>query len=102
MSYGSSGSGRCARGRDRSQLRGVKSPPKQLLEFLERHPAVAMATLVGVRGTSSARVGSRMWIGPDGSALGAVTIGGCIDVRAIELSGEVLADGKPRLVELAL
>jgi xanthine dehydrogenase accessory factor len=80
----------------------VKSPPKKVAEFLERHPAVAMATLVGVRGTSSARVGSRMWIGPDGSALGAVTIGGCIDVRAIELSGEVLADGKPRLVELAL
>lgn len=61
-----------------------------------------MATLVGVRGTSSARVGSRMWIGPDGSAIGAVTIGGCIDVRAIELSGEVLADGQSRLVELAL
>lgn len=61
-----------------------------------------MATLVGVRGTSSARVGSRMWIGPDGSAIGAVTIGGCVDVRAIELSGEVLASGESRLVELAL
>jgi xanthine dehydrogenase accessory factor len=61
-----------------------------------------MATLVGVRGSSSARVGSRMWIGPDGSAIGAVTIGGCVDVRAIELSGEVLASGESRLVELAL
>jgi xanthine dehydrogenase accessory factor len=80
----------------------VKSPPKQVTEFLEKHAAVAMATLVGVRGTSSARVGSRMWIGPDGSAIGAVTIGGCIDVRAIELSGDVLASGESRLVELAL
>jgi xanthine dehydrogenase accessory factor len=80
----------------------VKSPPKQVAEFLEKHDAVAMATLVGVRGTSSARVGSRMWIGPDGSAIGAVTIGGCIDVRAIELSGDVLASGESRLVELAL
>jgi xanthine dehydrogenase accessory factor len=80
----------------------VKSPPKQVTDFLEKHDAVAMATLVGVRGTSSARVGSRMWIGPDGSALGAVTIGGCIDVRAIELSGEVLSTGESRLVELAL
>jgi xanthine dehydrogenase accessory factor len=80
----------------------VKSPPKQVSEFLEKHDAVAMATLVGVRGTSSARVGSRMWIGPDGSAIGAVTIGGCVDVRAIELSGEVLASGESRLVELAL
>jgi len=80
----------------------VKSPPKQLAEFLEHHDAVAMATLVGVRGTSSARVGSRMWIGPDGSAIGAVTIGGCVDVRAIELSGEVLASGTPQRVEMAL
>ena len=80
----------------------MKSPPKQVSDFLEKHDAVAMATLVGVRGTSSARVGSRMWIGPDGSAIGAVTIGGCIDVRAIELSGEVLASGESRLVELAL
>jgi xanthine dehydrogenase accessory factor len=80
----------------------VKSPPKQVTDFLEKHDAVAMATLVGVRGTSSARVGSRMWIGPDGSAIGAVTIGGCVDVRAIELSGEVLANGESRLVEMAL
>ena len=43
-----------------------------------------------------------MWIAPDGTALGAVTIGGCVDVRAIELSGDVLADGQPRLVEMAL
>src|SRR5258708_27308130 len=61
-----------------------------------------MATLVAVAGTATARVGSRMWIGPDGSAVGAVTIGGCVDVRAIELSGEVLASGESRLVELAL
>ena len=43
-----------------------------------------------------------MWIGPDGSAIGAVTIGGCVDVRAIELSGAVLTTGESRLVELAL
>lgn len=80
----------------------MKSPPKQLADFLEKHDAVVMATLVGVRGTSSARVGSRMWIGPDGSAIGAVTIGGCIDVRAIELSGDVLSSGKAQRVEMAL
>src|ERR1043166_5741125 len=97
-----SGSRRCARHRRDSQFRGVKSPPKQLIDFLERHDAVAMATLVGVRGTSSAKVGSRMWIGPDGTAVGAVTIGGCIDVRAIELSGEGLKSGKSQLVEVPL
>src|ERR1051325_11758616 len=98
----SSGSSRGASHGPDSQFRGVKSPPKQLIDFLERHDAVAMATLVGVRGTSSAKVGSRMWIGPDGTAVGAVTIGGCIDVRAIELSGDVLKTGKSQLVEMPL
>ena len=80
----------------------MKSPPKQVAEFLDKHKTVAMATLVGVRGRSSARVGSRMWIGPEGSVIGAVTIGGCVDVRAIELSRDVLATGESQLVELAL
>src|SRR3954471_7186420 len=80
----------------------MKRPAELIAELFERHDAIAMATLVSARGSSSAKVGSRMWIGPDGSAIGAVTIGGCVDVRAIELSGEVLASGESRLVELAL
>jgi xanthine dehydrogenase accessory factor len=80
----------------------VKRPSELIADLLERHDAIAMATLVSARGSSSARVGSRMWIGPDGAAIGAVTIGGCVDARAIELSGEVLADGKARRVEMAL
>jgi xanthine dehydrogenase accessory factor len=82
--------------------RSMKRPSDLIAELLERHDAIAMATLVSARGSSSAKVGSRMWIGPDGSAIGAVTIGGCVDARAIELSGEVLADGQPRRVEMAL
>lgn len=80
----------------------MKRPSDLIAELLERHDAIAMATLVGARGSSSARVGSRMWVGPDGAAIGAVTIGGCVDARAIELSADVLADGKPRRVEMAL
>lgn len=80
----------------------MKRPPELIAELFERHEAIAMATLVSARGSSSAKVGARMWIGPEGAAVGAVTIGGCVDARAIELSGEVLADGKPRRVEMAL
>ena len=80
----------------------MKRPSELIAELLQRHDAIAMATLVSARGSSSAKVGSRMWVGPDGKAIGAVTIGGCVDARAIELSGEVLADGKPRRVEMAL
>ena len=80
----------------------MKRPSDLIAELLERHDAIAMATLVSARGSSSARVGSRMWVGPDGAAIGAVTIGGCVDARAIEVSADVLADGQPRRVEMAL
>jgi xanthine dehydrogenase accessory factor len=80
----------------------MKRTSELIAELLQQHDAIAMATLVSARGSSSASVGSRMWIGPDQRAIGAVTIGGCVDARAIELSGEVLADGKPRRVEMAL
>lgn len=80
----------------------MKRPSEQIAELLDHHQAIAMATLVGVRGSSSARVGSRMWIGPDGAVIGAVTIGGCVDARAIELSGDVLSDGQSRRVDMAL
>jgi xanthine dehydrogenase accessory factor len=80
----------------------MKRPSELIAELLQQHDAIAMATLVSARGSSSARVGSRMWIGPDQRAIGAVTIGGCVDARAIELSGEVLADGRSRTVEMAL
>lgn len=80
----------------------MKRPSELIAELLQQHDAIAMATLVSARGSSSAKVGSRMWIGPDRQAIGAVTIGGCVDARAIELSGDVLADGKSRKVEMAL
>lgn len=80
----------------------MKRPRELIAELLQRHDAIAMATLVGTKGSSSARVGSRMWVGPDGVAIGAVTIGGCVDARAIELSEDVLRDGRPRRVEMAL
>lgn len=80
----------------------MKRPPELIADLLERHESIAMATLVAAQGSPSARVGSRMWIGPAGAVIGAVTIGGCVDARAIELSGDVLADGRPRRVEMAL
>jgi xanthine dehydrogenase accessory factor len=80
----------------------VKRRPEQLAALLEQYDAIAMATLVGVKGSSSARVGSRMWVDRDGKAIGAVTLGGCVDARAIEVGSEVLSDGQPRRVEMAL
>jgi xanthine dehydrogenase accessory factor len=80
----------------------VKRSSDLIADLFSRHDAIAMATLVSARGSSSAKVGSRMWVGPSGEAIGAVTIGGCVDARAIELSAEVLTDGRARRVEMAL
>src|SRR5215510_978740 len=63
---------------------------------------VAMATLVGTRGTSPKREGAKMWIGEEGRILGSVTIGGCVDVRVIEDAEKALASSQPRLLQVDL
>ncbi len=61
---------------------------------------VAMATLVGTRGTSPKREGAKMWIGEEGRILGSVTIGGCIDARVIADAEQALATSQPRLLQV--
>ena len=63
---------------------------------------VAMATLVGTRGTSPKREGAKMWVGEEGRILGSVTIGGCVDARVIEDAEKVLATSQPRLLQVDL
>jgi xanthine dehydrogenase accessory factor len=63
---------------------------------------VAMATLVGMRGTSPKREGAKMWIGEEGRILGSVTIGGCVDARVIEDAEKALATSQPRLLQVDL
>lgn len=63
---------------------------------------VAMATLVGTRGTSPKREGAKMWIGEEGRILGSVTIGGCVDARVIEDAEKALATSQPRLLQVDL
>lgn len=63
---------------------------------------VAMATLVGTRGTSPKREGAKMWVGEEGRILGSVTIGGCVDARVIEDAEKALATSQPRLLQVDL
>jgi xanthine dehydrogenase accessory factor len=63
---------------------------------------VAMATLVGTRGTSPKREGAKMWVGEEGRILGSVTIGGCVDARVIEDAEQALATSQPRLLQVDL
>ncbi len=63
---------------------------------------VAMATLVGTRGTSPKREGAKMWVGEEGRILGSVTIGGCVDARVIADAEKALATSEPRLLQVDL
>jgi xanthine dehydrogenase accessory factor len=62
----------------------------------------AMATLVATEGSSPRTVGSRMWVDEDGSIIGSVTIGGCVDARVIEAAAKALEADTPALLSMAL
>ena len=78
----------------------------ELLEQLTRVAAsgrpAALATLVAAAGTTPKTAGATMWVGEDGSILGSVTIGGCVDARVIERAEQVVRSGTPELLRMSL
>ena len=78
-------------------------------ELLEQFASVtasgrpaALATLVAAAGATPKKAGSTMWVAEDGSLLGSVTIGGCVDVRVIERAEQVIVSGTPELLRMTL
>ncbi|HEY7232989.1 MAG TPA: XdhC/CoxI family protein [Gemmatimonadaceae bacterium] len=78
-------------------------------ELLEQFASVtasgrpaALATLVAAAGATPKKAGSTMWVSEDGSLLGSVTIGGCVDTRVIERAEHVIASGTPELLRMTL
>ena len=78
----------------------------ELLEQLSRVSAsgrpAALATLVAAAGTTPKTAGATMWVSEDGSVLGSVTIGGCVDARVIERAEQVVRSGTPELLRMSL
>jgi xanthine dehydrogenase accessory factor len=78
----------------------------ELLEQFSRIAAsgapAALATLVAAAGTTPKTAGATMWVAEDGSVLGSVTIGGCVDARVIERAEHVVQSGTPELLRLSL
>ena len=62
----------------------------------------AVATLVATTGGAIRRLGETMWVDDHGLIVGSVTIGGCVDGRAVELAEDVLRSGTSRRVSLPL
>ncbi len=68
----------------------------------ERERRLAMATLIAAEGTSSSIVGAKTFVGETGGILGSVTIGGCLDARAVEAADRVLATDRAEVLDVAL
>lgn len=65
------------------------------LEAVERDEAVALASIVRVRGSSPRHTGSRMLIWPDGRIVGTIG-GGTLEWRVTEHARTALAEQRPR------
>ncbi len=71
---------------------------QDIIQILHEHPGpLALATLVGVEGSSYRRPGSRLLLDASGPLRGSLS-GGCLEGDIQARAGEVLASGQPRLV----
>lgn len=62
----------------------------------------ALATVVGIDGGSSKRLGARLWVTTDGETFGSLTVGGCVDARARDEAAGVIESGAARHVRIDL
>lgn len=63
--------------------------------------AVAIATVVTTWGSSPRPVGSQLVVDQAGQMLGSVS-GGCIEGAVVKEAQEVIADGRPRLLDFGV
>jgi xanthine dehydrogenase accessory factor len=75
---------------------------EQFARVVSSGQPAALATLVAAAGATPKKTGSTMWVAADGTLLGSVTIGGCVDARVIERAERVVATGQPELLRMSL
>jgi xanthine/CO dehydrogenase XdhC/CoxF family maturation factor len=75
---------------------------QDIIQIVHSHPGpLALATLVGVEGSSYRRPGSRLLLDASGPLRGSLS-GGCLEGDIQARAGEVLAERQPRLVSYDL
>lgn len=70
-------------------------------EWSERGLNYALATVVGVRGSTYRGLAARQLVAADGTSVGTVS-GGCLDQDLHRVAAEVIETGQPRVVEFDL
>ena len=68
---------------------------------LERGEPAALVTIVATHGSTPQRVGAKMLVFPDGSAMGTIG-GGCGEQDVFHEAVKVIEDGQPRVVDIDL
>ncbi|HKA51124.1 MAG TPA: XdhC/CoxI family protein [Candidatus Dormibacteraeota bacterium] len=76
----------------------MREVEQELREWREAGDPVAIATVVETWGSSPRPLGSKMLVGGSGRMAGSVS-NGCIEGAVFEEAQEVIASGRPRLVE---
>ncbi len=78
------------------------SPPDEVLDqaaaWLDQGRQVALATVVATWGSSPRPVGSQLALDAEGHMVGSVS-GGCIEAAVAHEAKEVMAGGRPKLLE---
>lgn len=81
---------------------GTKSVIEELVEFLERGRAVALATIVSARGSAPRKEpGTKMLVALDGYVKGTIG-GGVLEARVVEDAKGAIREGRSRLVSYRL
>src|SRR4051812_50170072 len=62
---------------------------------------VALATVIETWGSAPRPVGSHLVVDEEGNFLGSVS-GGCVEGAVIEEAADVIADGRPRMLEFGV
>jgi xanthine/CO dehydrogenase XdhC/CoxF family maturation factor len=69
--------------------------------WAEAGRGVAVATVVETWGSAPRPIGSHLVIDAEGNFLGSVS-GGCVEGAVVEEAADVIADGKPRMLEFGV
>jgi xanthine dehydrogenase accessory factor len=79
----------------------ARDPMEVARSWLEEHGKVALATVASTWGSAPVPVGGQLVVGPEERFQGSVS-GGCVEGDVIAEAADVMASGRPRLIEFGV
>ena len=85
----------------KSPSSGMRDPIETARAWIDEHGKVALATVVSTWGSAPVPVGGQLVVGPDDRFQGSIS-GGCVEGDVIAEAADVMAGGRPRLMEFGV